>query len=195
MKKLFHLLALGLLYLSAASVQADTLVPPTTPDTNFEATVNLTSGNISLALLTPETWAVLDPLNNLVGPVAGLVASTPDLLTVNLPTPSQVVDVKFASNVSNPGVSLDTGTGLLTIPALGSVAVGPVNDPGLSRLLGGSQFVFSLDAANSTSTSLAFDFDAAQISTPTSTPEPTALLPAGFGLLALAGFRLRKRNA
>ncbi len=191
MRKLFCFLTCGVFCLGAASVQADTLVPTTIPDTNFEAFVNLTSGNLTLTMTNPEPWAVLSDALTLVGPVGALGASTPDLLTVNLPTPSQAVLLTFPPNLTSAGVVLDQSSGGLLIPVVGT-GLTSVTDPALSQLLGDSNFVFSLDAANSTSTALAFDFGGAQL---TSTPEPSTLITVAFGLLAIGGVRLRRRSS
>jgi len=190
MRKLFYLLTCGVFCLGAVSVQADTLVPTTIPDTNFEAFVNLTNGDLTITLTNPEEWAVLSDTLTLVGPVGALAASTPDLLTVNLPTPSEAVVLTFAPNLTSAGVVLDQSTGGLLIPVVGA-GLTPVADAALGQLLGDSNFVFSLDAANSTSTALAFDFDGAQLST----PEPSTLITVAFGLLAIVGVRLRRRSS
>jgi hypothetical protein len=187
MKKVFLCIALGTM-LSSLSMQASTLVPATSPDPNFTATVTIATGNISLNLAANELMAVLDNSNALIGNVLTGSLNPTEVLTLDSPGMTELVSLQFAGNLGTPGVQL-IGNNLF-IPAIGSPVTG-VTQPQLLALIGNSTFAFSL--ANLTDTTGTFDFVIAQLPATTGTPEPAVAYTVGLGLFALSALRLRKR--
>jgi hypothetical protein len=186
MKKVFLCLALGTMW--SLSMQAGTLLPQTTPDTNFTATVDLGTGNITINLASQETLNVFDDSSTLLGQVRAGSLNPNQVITLDLPGMSELVALSFAGTLTSPGVAL-LGTNLF-IPAVGS-AITPVTQPQMLALLGDSLFGFTFETR--TDTSVTFDFAIARLPATTGVPEPAVAYTVGLGLFAVSALRLRKR--
>lgn len=188
MKKVFVCLALGAMGLCSVPMQAGTLLPATSPDSNFTAVVDIPTGNITINLAAPEQFSVLDDTSTFLGGVLAQSLNSSTALTLDLPGASELVSLTFAGNLGTPGVSISGNN--LFIPVIGSPLTGVVQ-PQMVALIGNSTFAFQL--ASLSDTTGTFDFFVGQLPATTTTPEPAVAYTVGLGIFAISALRLRRR--